>query len=414
MSNQASPDQLARIYEALRLDPNNGQLYNNLGCIYYRQGQIGEAISTFEKAIRLDPANFEAHYNLGNCYVKQDMLEQAISHYLATLKLDPGHVNAQLNLAMVYVSLKQYANALPYLEPAAQRDPNFTELQGHLAEAYLDLGKSAQAIKQFELATQLDPTRAAWQHNLAVLYLRERKLPQAAARFKQALALDPSNVTAQHMLNALQNVEVKNAPTAYVKDLFDQYANYYNKHVTQSLEYKVPGLLRQAIGPYVPLNNPEIKVLDLGCGTGLCGIYFRDLARVLVGVDVSMPMLEHAQSSTAYDALCCGDINQLILGHEYFDIIIAADVLGYIGDLKTIFANVSTALKPRGLFAFTVEDYAGTNFVLQTSGRFAHAKDYIQTLMHDYNFNILQADNVTLRKDQQQNIEGTLYVVQKA
>ena len=66
----------------------------------------------------------------------------------------------------------------------------------------------------------------------------------------------------------------------------------------------------------------------LGCGTGLCGIYFRDLAKELIGVDLIPKMLEKAKTLGAYDSLFVADaleyLNRAAL--ENFDLIIAADV----------------------------------------------------------------------------------------
>lgn len=418
MSNRPA-DPLATIYAALRDDPNNDQLYNSLGCIYYRCGQIPKAEEAFAKAIRLSPENCESHYNLGNCYIKQELPEQAISHYLAALKLKPDHTNAQQNLAMVYVSQKRYAEAIPWLEKACAIEPEFAELQGHLAEAYLDQGKTLEAIRQYEHATLLEPKRAEWQHNLAVLYLRNQEYAKAKQRFDQALALDPTNATAKHMSDALGNNTPDLAPTEYINALFDQYAGYYNKHMREQLNYQVPTLLRQAIGQVLTVHTTQRNILDLGCGTGLCGIYFRDLARYIVGVDLSMEMLLHAQSSTAYDALCRYDLTQGFPGinQEFFDIVIAADVLVYCGDLSNIFKNIRSCLKVQGLFGFTTEtpttQDAQQPYILQKTGRFAHSADYILQCASLHGFTVLNQDQVALRSHNQETVNGTLFVLRK-
>lgn len=414
MSKQPA-DPLAVIYAALQADPNNDQLYNSLGCIYYRRGQINEALETFAKAIRLGPNNWEAHYNLGNCYIKREMPEQAITHYQAALKLKPEYADAEQNLAMTYVSLQRYADALPWLEKACAHNPEFAELQGHLAEAYLDLGQTSAAIKQFEHATLLDPQRAAWQHNLAVLYLRNRQYAEAQQRFAKALTLDKQDLTAQHMLNALQNITTDHAPTEYISKLFDQYAGYYNKHMHEQLNYQVPALLRQAVGQILTAHAERQLILDLGCGTGLCGIYFRDLASYIVGVDLSQAMLLHAQSSTAYDLLCCYDLRQSFpgIGQQFFDLVIAADVFVYVGDLLGTFNNIYSALKKQGLLAFTVEEcVSGQDYILQTSGRFAHSANYIKECAAQCNFKIVKQESVPLRSNDERVINGILFVLQ--
>lgn len=406
---------LRHLHEALRLAPNNSDSYNNLGSVYYARGQLKEAFPLFEKAIRLNPLNWEAHYNLANCCIKQEQVLQAISHYRTVIGLKPTHANAKINLAMALVSLHDYASALPLLEEAAVADPQHAELQGHLAEAYLDLGQSTYAIEQFNKALLLEPTRAEWHHNLAVLYLSAKQNDLAKQHFTRALVLQPQNQTAAHMLTALQENQAKyatSAPAEYISELFDQYASYYNQHVSTQLNYQVPILLRQAMSKYLNDFSKQLNILDLGCGTGLCGVYFRDLADFLVGVDLSKEMLVQAKALGAYDGLCRCNILETIPGQNraVYDLIIAADVLVYIGDLKPLFAILCTALRPHGKIAFTVEVTAEQGFVLQSSGRFAHGTTYIQNLCQDFKLSIDTEDLIMLREDNGAPIMGRLYI----
>lgn len=49
--------------------------------------------------------------------------------------------------------------------------------------------------------------------------------------------------------------------------------------------------------------NGSLDILDLGCGTGLIGSWFKDYARTLVGVDVSPTMLDMATKKGCYQEL---------------------------------------------------------------------------------------------------------------
>ncbi|MBK6472076.1 MAG: methyltransferase domain-containing protein [Betaproteobacteria bacterium] len=95
--------------------------------------------------------------------------------------------------------------------------------------------------------------------------------------------------------------------------------------------------------------------LDLGCGTGLCGPLLRPLARHLTGLDLSAAMLGRARATGVYDRLEQADAAQFLAAiSERFDLVVAADVLIYIGDPGPLFAAAQRAMQ-RGLFAFTVE-----------------------------------------------------------
>lgn len=405
------------LQEAIRLDPNNAEAYNNLASIYYKQGSIALAIPLYERSIRRYPGSWEAHYNLGNCYIKKDMVLQAIEQYQAVLALQPQHINSKLNLAMALVSINDYMQALPLLIETADLDKQNGELQGHLATAYLELGQSEQALQQYKIALELDPNRAEWHHNLAVLYLRAQQTELAKQHFMRAIELQPDNSTAQHMLASLKATPATNAPPQeYVANLFDQYAGYYNKHVTSTLQYKVPQLLRNAVSKFITATTPQKYVLDLGCGTGLCGIYFRDVARFLVGIDLSISMLAHAKSLSGYDALCCGNILESIpgLNQEYFELIIAADVFVYIGDLEQIFKMIKSALQNNGQLTFTIEEQnINDTFILQTTGRYAHSNKYIEMLATKHGFIIEINDSIVPRIQNEAPIAGRLYILRK-
>jgi predicted TPR repeat methyltransferase len=119
--------------------------------------------------------------------------------------------------------------------------------------------------------------------------------------------------------------------------------------------------------------------LDLGCGTGLSGAAFKDLAGRLDGVDLSPKMIEAARRRAIYDGLRVGDIETVLAeaGPNY-DVVLAADTLVYLGDLAPVLAGVRGRLKQRGFFFFTLEKAAGETYELGPKRRYRHAQAYIR------------------------------------
>lgn len=406
---------LRHLHTALQLTPNNAESYNNLGSLYYSKGDIHNAIPQFNKAIRLNPNIWESHYNLANCFIKQDMVQQAIQHYYTVLRLNPTHVYAKLNLSMALISINNYALALPLLEEVTINNTQ-PELIGYLAESYLHMGKTDPAIDAYKKAIRAKPEMAAWHHNIAILYLRANERALAKQHFSQALTLQPDNKIAQHMLAALDTNTTASAPSEYVKSLFDQYADHYNQHVKNDLQYNVPILMRHAINKFITESTTQQYILDLGCGTGLCGIYFRDLAKHLIGADISPNMLLEARKLGAYDLLCCCNILETIpgLNLEYFDIVLAADVFVYIGELSLLFSMLKNSMRPHGLLTFTIEELNdGAEYHLQTTGRYAHTHNYITKLCAQFDFVIKVSDAITPRWQDGKPTPGRLYVLTK-
>jgi len=108
--------------------------------------------------------------------------------------------------------------------------------------------------------------------------------------------------------------------------------------LVRELQYSVPenlvSLARQRA------RNPDNKwdVLDLGCGTGLIGVAIAPYARNLVGVDLSAKMLAKARDRNLYRRLEQQDLLSM-MKHEpasSYDLIVAADVFVYLGNLEDI------------------------------------------------------------------------------
>jgi predicted TPR repeat methyltransferase len=145
----------------------------------------------------------------------------------------------------------------------------------------------------------------------------------------------------------------------------------------ERLGYCSPALLRAALAP--PPAPRSLAVLDLGCGTGLCGAQFRDWAERLVGVDLSRGMLAQAHAKGVYDELILGDLLEpLRAGAGKFDLVLASDVVLYLGDLQPLLAAVYAALRAGGRFAFTVDVLEGADYRLLPFGHYAHARGYLQ------------------------------------
>jgi predicted TPR repeat methyltransferase len=414
---------LIHLYEALRLKPQHAESYNNLGRLLYKQARIPEALPHFEKALRLDPNYWEAHYNLAHSLSSLNQLNRAAAHYQEVIRIMPEHPIAHFNVGLIYVAEENYKLAQTHLSKAIEQNPTNVEAFRQLGQVYVQLGRPLDAMEIYQRALVLSPTLGDVHHNLAILYLRQSDRAKALIHFTEALKQEPTNDTAKHMVMALSNAESNSAPTTYITQLFDQYADYYDDHLKTKLKYTAPGLLRNAISRCLP-NNPTVgRVLDLGCGTGLCGIYFRDMALDLIGVDLSPNMIEKARALGAYEKLVVTDFNDYLTQPdlEAFQLIIACDVLVYSGDLETLFKNVNRVLLPGGHFAFTTEildsteidnaEKNPTRYHLQPTGRFAHTPAYIHELAKRNQLSIHCEENIILRGQEGSAIRGQIWVL---
>jgi predicted TPR repeat methyltransferase len=197
--------------------------------------------------------------------------------------------------------------------------------------------------------------------------------------FKEALRVEPHHPEVQYMVRMLTGPhQAATPPETYLRLLFEGYADHYETHLAQ-LEDRTPEVLFNLVDEI--LNGRQLELmLDMGCGTGRCGVYFRPLVTRIVGVDLSAAMLQGAAEKKIYDALHEAEMIAYLTQHEErYDLILAGDVLVYQGALERLFYLLASRLKPKGLFAFSVEVSDDADYIMQPSGRFAHHPRYITT-----------------------------------
>lgn len=78
--------------QALKYDPQNGYILNNLGLVLYHQDKYAHAIRHFEQAVRQDELNAARHANLGMGYMAIRQYAKAESSFKKALKLAPAEI----------------------------------------------------------------------------------------------------------------------------------------------------------------------------------------------------------------------------------------------------------------------------------------------------------------------------------
>lgn len=221
----------------------------------------------------------------------------------------------------------------------------------------------------------------------------------AAAALTRAADLDGAGVLgAPLLLAALGGGPVPESATSpYVARLFDEYAARFDAHLVGALGYRGPALLLRAIEGVAPSRN-FARALDLGCGTGLMGAVLRERVGWLAGVDLSPAMVARAAEKGLYDALHVGEMTDALASDEPFDLVTAADVLVYVGDL--------------GLFAFTVQRAFGdTDVTVGADRRFAHSLGHVRRRAEEAGFAVATCAEGSTRHDAGKDVPGLVAVL---
>ncbi len=346
---------------------------------------------------------------------------KAARHIARALKQTPDAAPLLLAMARAQALQGRDAEAEEHYRHLVQAEPKAiagrVELAALLTKrgiAQREAGASAMAAALFGEAASFDPSSPLTHWLLGQAREALGADEAASEAYRHTLALDPEDrYGAALALARLGAAAVPDkAPDAFVRDLFDQYADRFDTALVETLHYRAPSLLVEAIRR--TLGPGPFDIYDAGCGTGLMGVALKPVAKRLAGSDLSARMVEKARARGVYDELAAGDMVALLRATPgSYDLVTAADVLVYIGALDAVFAAAGHALKTGGGFAFTVERGSEEEWSLGESGRYAHSAAYLRRLAADHGFAVATLDEASTREDRGQPVPGLVCVLRK-
>lgn len=399
--------------EIFALNPEHLEALYQLGQLRLDQEKFSEAVEQFEKYNQKQPNNPNNHQGLGLAYYKLEEYDLAILHFQKALELNPHIEEGEFHLATAYFLKGERSEAKVHYLRQLMHGPHLESLY-NLGVILSDQQRHAEAIEYFQQLLQLDANHLSSHLNIAALYLKNNNTEAAIKHYQQALSIDPNNNEVKYILHALTQDEIPaRSPIEYTSHLFDQYAPSYENHLKEYLRYNVPAELHKLFMSLINPMDHSLRILDLGCGTGLMAEQFKPQTKEIIGIDLSAEMLKIAANKRIYQRLENSDILDALNQYHNYDLIIAADVLPYLGDLKEFFLKTNKSLNIGGFLLISIEHTEQTPFVLQTSMRYAHAKNYINSLASDFNFEVIEVNKTILRHQFGKPVEGYLYLIKK-
>jgi predicted TPR repeat methyltransferase len=376
------------------------------GVSHFEAGRLEAARSAFEQAHALAPARASVIGNLGITLFHLGHYPEAAEMLRRAVAADPEYGDAWTCLALCREKFMQWQEAIDALEQAARFSSQLAPLHFLRGQCLMQLGRSEEAAAAFDLSIAANPAHAeAWSAKGGALRDLLR-VQEAANCFRQALDLGgDAELNNYYLASVTASPTPRTPPRRYVEALFDSYAVDFEPHVTVGLAYRGH---EQLLQPLLKSDRQFARAIDLGCGTGLCGPLLKKLTESVDGVDISRAMLGPARARGIYRRLTHADIGAYLAGEfERADLVVAADVFIYVGELAEIFGEVRRILMEDGCFAFTVETLLeGEAFQLLPSLRYAHSEAYIRRLAQKSGFEKMEITAVTIRVEQGKPIPG--------
>ena len=331
------------------------------------------AEEAYRNVLRIDSNNIAAYNNLGALLYRKNRTVEALEMYRSVFIIKPDDVSAAFNLAVALEDLDNFEEAAGlYFKILGQKQLE-TEVHLRLANM-LPKWHKTDAQKALEYAT-------GWVKNF------------------------PDNPLAVHTNDALNGkASSEDIDFAYTQTFYDGFADSYESKMNL-LKCQIPNLIADKLK-----GQSFQNVLDLGCGTGSCGLFLKKQTTRLIGVDISKNMIQKAEEKHIYDALFTNDISDFLQNtKEQFDLIIAADVFCYINNLKDILKEIHNVLNSSGTFIFTIEKSEKDETNIQISGRYQHNQKQIETELKSAGFKDINCEEVVLRQENGNDCIGYLF-----
>jgi len=430
--------------EQLKRDSDNPDLWSLLGWIQWEQCFPLKAMASFDRSLKMR-WTVDAYLNFVGVACELGMYTEANSQvemceqYLNLDTLTQEKLDGYLLCKAILARQNGQSNeAVQLLNAIEHASPEVHLLRGHIYRDEFLFTQSMMAYQQgldsfpmhpvlfesFQEVLRLLPAIPKGVHRLLAdqpdsidAFLKVRSyLEKIKADLMDRDAKSPE---VMHLSAAIHGENTPMPPKGYVEELFDDYADRFECHLVEKLNYQVPSLVKAVVLNRYTHENMADSIWDLGCGTGLLGPFLKSVSRNLIGVDISEKMIERARLKGVYDALVKDDIIEFIHATKRClpDLIIVADTLVYFGDLAPFFNAVSKHMSLTTELICTVEkleDDTKEGFQLMPSGRYCHHLTFIQKATRQSGLQIVKHGDVLLRQGGGNWVDGLLLVVKRA
>jgi Flp pilus assembly protein TadD len=156
---------------ALRLQPDDIDVLNELGLAVWRQGRAAEAEAIYRRAQQISPHAFRILTNLGLAVYDQGRVDEACECYRRAIEIQPDAFDALANLGLVLSDLGQFVEAKEWLDAAYKLQPGSADVFQNYGINLGRQGRWAEAIEKYEHGLRLEHDYPRLHMNLAYALL---------------------------------------------------------------------------------------------------------------------------------------------------------------------------------------------------------------------------------------------------
>jgi tetratricopeptide (TPR) repeat protein len=159
LKNDPVFEEMNNYKQSLKEDPDNPQLYSNLGGIYFEiatkeeheeTGYLKKTAEQYEKAVELSPENINYNYQLGLAYEYLGEMNKAKNQYEIVLTMEPLNVVSNYKLGLMAQQNKEYEKAIKHYLNVLKIEPTSADIYYELGRIYEEMSESQKAIAMYE------------------------------------------------------------------------------------------------------------------------------------------------------------------------------------------------------------------------------------------------------------------------
>lgn len=189
---------IAKYREILKLDPALAPAYNNLGALYFKQGDFRDAADTLQHGLKIDPRMRSASALLGMSLFQMSEYEKARPSLEAAVRANPSDMNAEFLLVNDLTKLGRFEEATHHLQQILKMEPKNQHAWYLLGKAYMQLAQIALGK-----VNQIDPD-SVWAHEISAQLMESMKnYDGAIVQWKKAIAAAPGQPGVHYQLGDL-------------------------------------------------------------------------------------------------------------------------------------------------------------------------------------------------------------------
>jgi len=407
------------IDQALKANPRFAEGWRARAMMLTHLGKREEARVAVDRALALKPDFKEALQVRAALGAEKPELVAALETIEGALAHNPNSASLWNDRGGLLAGMGKREDALTSFNRALSLKPNCIEALSNRATILFEIDRLEDALVAFDAVLAFRPDLAIAWNNRGKTLTKLGRFEEAVASYDRALALKPDFTEARENreLPLFELGHTVRSPSKYMRGLFDGFSHHYDDTMLNKLDYRghlhvlaMTERIRHRLKP------PPWRILDLGCGTGLVGVAFRDLVKGgrLDGLDVSPKMLEAAHARSMYSNLILGDLEAVLAepGLSY-DLIVSADTMTYFGDLARAFAGVVNRLEPSGFYVFASEAKSGDGWEKTKVHRYRHGQSYLRAEATRAGLDLADLFECTLRLEEGQPVLGFAVALRK-